>query len=178
MEYLRLGWDDIEAQCKQIAREIKRKKLEFDVIVGLARGGWIPARLLSDYLGIDELHTVRVKFYASVGQRMEKPLILHPTQFDIQGKRILLVDDIADTGESLIAALEHLKEKNCDRVFVVTLVKKPRSKFTPDLYAKETRAWVVFPWEVKETIECLKEKGLDELEKAKISKEEYESFMF
>lgn len=178
MEYLRLGWDDIEAQCKELARKLKQKKLEFDVIVGLARGGWIPARLLSDYLSIDELHTVRVKYYEGVGKTMKKPLILHPTQFDIRGKRILLVDDIADTGESLVAAIEHLKEKKAGNICVVTLVKKPHSKFTPDLYVKETSAWVVFPWEVKETSNCLKEKGLDELEKAKISKDEYESFMF
>jgi hypoxanthine phosphoribosyltransferase len=178
MEYLRLSWSDIEAQCKQIASEIRGKKLKFDVIVGLARGGWIPTRLLSDYLDIDELHTVRVKFYRGVGQHLENPLILHPTQFDIQGKRVLLVDDIADTGESLIATLEHLKEKSSDRVFVVTLVKKPHSKFTPDIYAKETSAWVVFPWEVKETINSIKQKGLKELEKANISKDEYDSFMF
>lgn len=177
MEYLRLSWRDIEEQCKELAREIKKRKLSFDVILALARGGWVPGRLLSDYLGNDELHTVRVKFYKGVGQRMEKPLILHPTQFDIEGKRVLLVDDIADTGESLIAALEHLKEKNSGRVFVVTLVKKPHSKFTPDLYARETSAWVVFPWEVRETIKSIKEKGPKELEKAKISREEYEDFI-
>ena len=178
MEYLRLSWNDIEAQCKEIAREIRRKNLEVDVIIAVARGGWVPGRLLSDYLGNDELYTVRVKFYKGVGQRIEKPLILHPTQLDIQDKSVLLVDDIADTGESLIAVLAHLKEKNSGRVVVVTLVKKPHSKFTPDLYVRETRAWVVFPWEVKETINGIEEKGPTELEKTKISREEYESFTF
>lgn len=178
MKYLRLTWKDIEAQCKELAREIKNRKLEFDLIIGLARGGWVPARLLSDYLSIDELHTVRVKYYSAVAKTMKKPLILHPTQFNIRGKRVLLVDDIADTGESLTIALGHLREKKAGNIYVATLVKKPHSKFTPDLYVKETSAWVVFPWEVKETINCLKEKGAKELEKAKISKEEYESLRF
>jgi hypothetical protein len=178
MEYLRLSWRDIEEQCKELARRIKERKLSFDLIIALARGGWVPGRLLSDYLGNDELYTVRVKYYAGVGRRREKPLILHPTQFDIAGKKVLLVDDIADTGESLLAAIEHLRQRGAGSIYVATLVKKPHSKVTPDLYVRETSAWVVFPWEVKETIESIKVKGRDELRKAKISDEEYKSFMF
>jgi hypothetical protein len=117
-----------------------------------------------------------VKFYEGVDKRREKPLILHPTQFTIRGKKVLLVDDIADTGESLLTAMEHLKERGAKSIFVVTLVKKPHSKVVPDLYVKETSAWVVFPWEVRETIKSLKDKK--EIEKAGISEEECESLDF
>lgn len=176
MEYLRLSWRDIEEQCKELARRIKKRRIDFDIIIALARGGWIPGRLLSDYLDTDELYTVRVKFYEGVGKRAKKPLILHPTQFTIRGKKVLLVDDIADTGESLLAALEHLKERGARGITVATLVKKPYSKVTPDLYVEETSAWVVFPWEVKETLKSLRDKK--EIEKAKIPPEECESLDF
>lgn len=178
MEYLRLSWRDIEKQCRELARRIRKRGLGFDVIIALARGGWVPGRLLSDYLGNDELYTVRVKYYAGVGQRKEKPLILHPPELDIAGKRVLLVDDIADTGESLLAAMKHLRERGAGSIFVATLVRKPHSKVIPDLYVRETDAWVVFPWEVKETIESIKGKGRGELRKAKISDKEYESLSF
>jgi len=168
MEYLRLSWDDIEEQCEVLGKEIEKRAVPFDIIIGISRGGWMPARILSDILDNDEIDTVRVKFYESVGKTAKKPLILHPTQIDIKGKNILLVDDIADTGESLIATIKHLKERNAKDIFVVTLVKKPQSKFTPDIFARETGAWVIFPWEVNETIKDIKARSnsTEELKKA------------
>lgn len=77
MKYLRLSWEDVERQCLALARDIKRKGVPFDIIVGIARGGWVPARLLSDMLDSDELHTMRVKFYTGIGEVAEKPVILH-----------------------------------------------------------------------------------------------------
>ncbi|MFQ6105631.1 MAG: phosphoribosyltransferase, partial [Candidatus Hydrothermarchaeaceae archaeon] len=162
MEYLRLSWEDIEKYCIDIAREVVRRKIDFDIILGLARGGWIPARLLSDILDNDEVYTIRVKFYEGVGRRMKKPLILHPTQFDVAGKKVLLVDDIADTGGSLAASVEHLNRRKVGRISVATLVKKPSSKFIPDIFAVETDAWVVFPWEVNETIRSIFQQSASE----------------
>lgn len=176
MYYIRLSWDDIYHDCKIIARELRNKKVSTDIIIGIARGGLVPARILSDLLDNDELHIVRVKFYESVGKTAKEPKILHATQFSISGKKILLVDDIADTGKSLKATFNHLKEKNASEIFVVTLVKKPHSIFNPDLYVRETSAWVIFPWEVYETIRELIKQGKSEEEiiNAGIKREELE----
>jgi hypoxanthine phosphoribosyltransferase len=152
MEYLKLTWSDIEELCRVLAEKIEERAVPFDVIIGISRGGWVPARLLSDILGSDEIDTVRVKFYKSVGKTAKKPVILLSTQIDIHGKDILLVDDIADTGESLAATVEHLKEKGAKSIFTLTLVKKPQSRFTPDLFVRETPHWVIFPWEISETM--------------------------
>jgi hypoxanthine phosphoribosyltransferase len=127
MEYIKLTWADIEEQCRALAREIKEQAVPFDVIIGISRGGWVPARLLSDLLDNDEIDTVRV--------------------------------DIADTGGSLAATVEHIKGKGVKSIFVVTLLKKPISKFTPDLFVRETPDWVIFPWEVSETKRNLEAKS-------------------
>ena len=156
MEYLKLSWDDIEEQCGVLAKEIEERTVPFDIIIGISRGGWVPARILSDILGNDEIDTVRVKFYESVDKTAKEPIILHSTQIDTQEKNILLIDDIADTGESLIATVKHLKERNTKNIFVATLLKKPQSKFTPDLFVRETSAWVIFPWEINETTRDIK----------------------
>jgi hypothetical protein len=179
MEYLRLSWDDITRQCGEIARRVRDEGIRFDIIIGIARGGWPPARLLSDLLDNDELYNMRVKFYSTLGETAEKPLILHATQFDVTGKDILLVDDIADTGGSLITAVKHLKERKAGKITVATLVKKPQSKFEPDIYIDSTDKWVIFPWEVHETIREIGksrtgEEFMAECEKAGIKKEEYE----
>ncbi|MFQ5814880.1 MAG: phosphoribosyltransferase [Candidatus Hydrothermarchaeaceae archaeon] len=179
MDYLRLSWDDIQKQCETLAEKIKEQKVAFDLIIGIARGGWVPARLLSDILDNDELYTVRVKFYDEVARTKEKPIIAHPTQVDVTGKRVLVVDDIADTGESLLTVINHLRERRAGSIFVATLVKKPSSKFTPDIFVLETPAWVVFPWEVRETVRSIlrTKKGVEatkELKRARIKDVELE----
>jgi len=158
MDYLRLSWKDIEGQCLALARKVKEQGSDFDLVVGVTRGGLIPARILCDILDFEELYTVGVKFYQGIAETEEKPRIIHPVQIDISGKRVLLVDDIADTGKSLTLAKKHLEENSARKVEVVTLVKKPHSEFTPELFAYETPAWVVFPWEVRETARLLAEK--------------------
>lgn len=173
MEYLRLTWEEIERQCEALCRKIEQRRFKPEVIVGIARGGWMPARILSDMLDIDALFTMRIKFYTSVDQRAKKPVIVYPVPVDLKGKSVLLVDDIADTGESLELAKRHLMDRGAEAILIVTLVKKPRSKIAPDFFVVETPAWVVFPWEVFETIRCIiKERGegeaLSELERAGI----------
>ncbi len=172
-----MSWDDIQKQCETLAKTIKGDKVACDLIIGIARGGWVPARILSDMLDNDELYTMRVKFYDEVAKTKEKPIITHPTQVDVTGKKVLLVDDIADTGESLLTAINHLRERRAGPVFVATLVKKPASKFTPDLFVLETPAWVIFPWEVHETVRSIlrTKKGVEvtkELKRALIKDEE------
>lgn len=174
---------DIENQCRELAKLIVRKKIDYDIIIGLARGGWVPARILSDLLNNDDLYNMRVKFYTGIGQTGDKPVILHPTQYDVKGKNVLLVDDIADTGQSLTLARDHLKEREAGNIYIITLVKKPHTKIQPDLYIEETSHWVIFPWEVRETmrdiIRDLKsdEEVVNELLKAGINMDEYEEEM-
>ncbi len=151
MRYLRLSWEDIERQCVELAKMLRRSGVRADMIVGISRGGLVPARLLSDLLGNDELHTMRVKFYTGIGRVGERPVILHPTQVDVTGRRVLLVDDIADSGKSLSTAKRHLEERGAGEIVVATLMKKPASVITPDFYVQETDAWVIFPWEARET---------------------------
>lgn len=172
MEYLRLSWEEIEEFCKKLAEKIKEKKLGRHLLIGLSRGGLVPLRLISDYLGVNDIHVVRVKFYERVGKTLSKPKIVHEVQFDISGRDILVIDDIADTGESIIAALEHMKERGARNIAVATLLKKPHSKITPDIFVKETSAWVIFPWEVQESARDIAKKGKEELKKAGINKEE------
>ncbi|MBU2559822.1 phosphoribosyltransferase [archaeon] len=172
MEYIKLTWDDIEEQCNILAREIKEKGVPFDVIIGISRGGWVPARLLSDILDNDEVDTLRVKFYKSVGETAKRPEILFSTQIDLEGKDVLLVDDIADTGESLIATVVHLRMKNVRSIFVATLVKKPQSRFIPDLFVADISEWVIFPWELYETARNIKAAGNSEEELRKAGLQE------
>lgn len=162
MEYLKLSWEEIEEFCMELARRIKRDNLKFDYILAISRGGLIPGRLLSDYLDIDIL-VARIKFYTSIGKTSEKPVIEYFPE-NVSGLRILVVDDIADTGESLLVTVNELRKRGALFYRIATLLMKPWSKIKPDYYVKVTDKWVIFPWEKIETIRNIKSKKRNEEE--------------
>jgi len=70
----------------------------------------------------------------------------------VTGKKVLIVDEVADTGKSLRLVKSHLEEQGATEVKIMTIYYKPWSIVVPDWYAKETSRWIVFPWERKETV--------------------------
>jgi hypoxanthine phosphoribosyltransferase len=145
-------WDYIHELCILVAEQIERSKFKPDLIVALSRGGWIPGRLISDFLENPEIATIKVEHYVDFYKTLKKPAITQPLPIDVRGKRILLVDDIVDTGASMKVAVEYLKERGADEVRTCALYRKPWSVTTPDFFARETDAWVCFPHETYESI--------------------------
>jgi len=151
-------WNQIYSMLLSQAEKIRRSGFKPNVIIGVTRGGWIPARVLSDLLGIPDLATVRVEFYLGVAETRNEPVLTQGVSAVVEGKKALLVDDVADTGKSLQLAREHLRQQGATEVQIATVYRKPLSVITPDYYEKETRRWVVFPWEIKETVRKIMEK--------------------
>ena len=145
-------WDQIYAMLVRQAGKIRCSGFKPDVIVGVTRGGLVPARILSDLLGTCELATVEVEFYVGVAETRSEPVLKQSVSEDVTEKKALLVDDVADSGKSLLLAKEHLKYQGVEEVRVATVYRKPLSALTPDFYEKETSRWVVFPWDAKENI--------------------------
>jgi hypoxanthine phosphoribosyltransferase len=169
-------WNQIYNMLMRQAEKIRCSGFKPDVIVGVTRGGWVPARVLSDLLGICELATVGVEFYVGVAENRSEPVLKQSVSADVTGKKALLVDDVADRGKSLHLAREHLQHQGVAEVRVATVYRKPLSALTPDFYEKETRLWVVFPWDAKENIKkiLVKHRGavnMAELVKAGLPKQ-------
>lgn len=144
MDVLRISWDATIEYAEQLA-----KKIDFrpDMIVGLSRGGLVPARIMADVLGVEEVGIVGMKFYKGTHRIGEFPRITQELTTDLKGKKVLLVDDVADTGRSLIVAKEYLKRKGAEVVKVATIHYKPNSEFKPDFYVMTTSSWIAYPWE-------------------------------
>ncbi len=153
--FLPVSWRDVEEGCLRIAEQIRRDGENIDLIVGVLRGGWVPARLLSDYLGVDRIGVVEVKFYRGVGDRAERPVITQPLVVEARGKTVLVVDDVADTGKTLNTVTDFLSLYGPRKILTATIYVKPWSIIRPDYYAYETDAWIIFPWDRAETIEEL-----------------------
>jgi hypoxanthine phosphoribosyltransferase len=180
------AWNQIYAMLLSQAEKIRLSGFKPHVIVGVTRGGWIPARVLSDILSIPALATVGVEFYLGVAETRNEPVLTQRVSADVESKKALLVDDVADTGKSLQLVRDHILQQGATEVRVATIYRKPFSAVTPDYYEKETRRWVVFPWEIKETVRKIVEKHGDKsavsvevakLVKAGLSKQLVEEFL-
>jgi len=179
-------WNKIYDRLLSQAEKIRQSCFKPDVIVGITRGGWIPARVLSDLLGISALVTARVEFYLGVAETRNKPVLTQGVSAGVTGKKVLIVDDVADTGKSLQLARDHVVQQGAAEVRIATVYRKPWSVITPDYYEAETSGWIVFPWETKDTIRNIVEKHGDEkaigvesakLVKAGLSKQLAERFL-
>ncbi|MEM2320289.1 MAG: phosphoribosyltransferase [Candidatus Bathyarchaeia archaeon] len=149
------SWDDIYEMLLALANMIRRDSFNPGVIVGVSRGGWPPARVMSDLLGNVELANVRVEFYRDVAEAGNEPIITQPLSLSVKGKCVLIMDDVADTGKSLKVVKDHVIEAGARLTKVATIYYKPWSIVIPDYYARVTRRWIVFPWERKETVRSL-----------------------
>lgn len=136
----------------QLSERIVDSGFTPNVIVGIARGGWIPARILSDVLYANSLQNIRIEYYTSVGAKGKEPRITQPLTGSMKGKTMLLVDEVADTGDTLHDAVEHVKALGVADVRSAVLHYKPTSIVKPDYYMVETTSWTVYPWENRESI--------------------------
>ena len=120
--------------------------------MGVCRGGWLPARVLSDLLENPSLASVKVESYLGIRQAKSRPTLAQGLSADIEDKSVLVVDEVADSGRSLKLVVDHVMEQGAREVKTAVLYVKSCCSFKPDFYGAETGCWVVFPWEIKETL--------------------------
>ncbi len=150
-----LGWRDVERYVDVLEAKITRDGYFVDTLVGVLRGGVIVANLLSDLLDVREVYVVGCKLYMGTVSGTLK--IYHDLQLaELKGRNVLLVDDVADTGSTLEAAINNvLMPRRPNMVKTATLLVKPWSRVKPDYSVESTDAWIVFPWERMETVKAV-----------------------
>ena len=155
------SWETIIRLVGQLSEKIKASGEHFDTILGIARGGLIPVRLISDILHIRNFYTFSCEYYTNQpGERKVAPRVVVPLPSRLDGSNALIIDDIADTGASLLLAKEHATHSGLRSVRTAVLFVKNTSISRPDFAAETTDSWVIFPWEIYETSSALLEKGI------------------
>ena len=145
-----------------LAQQIRKDQYKPEIIVGVSRGGWPPARVMSDLLQNPNLANLKVEFYRDIGVRNKKPRITQPVTMEVVGKRVLVVDDVSDTGHSLRVVANHLRRKPAKELKVCTIYLKPKSVFRPDYYSRTTSKWIIFPWERLEAVHLISKRFKDD----------------
>jgi len=143
------NWEYIYGLCRDVADDIKAAEFEPDVVVALARGGWFAGRCLCDFLGLDDLTSLKMEHYVGTGVKADEPQVRYPMpDGSVEGKDVLVIDDIADTGGSISRAHEYVTERDANSVRTATLQLLQTSEFEPEFVGErlETWTWVVYPW--------------------------------
>jgi len=173
-----MDWRLFYDLAKRVAERIRESGYQPDVIVGLARGGWVLARVLCDFLGVKDLLSLKVEHWGITATPDGKAKLKYPFNVDLSGKRVLVVDDITDTGESMRISVEYVKTLKPLEVRTAALRHIEGSKFVPDYFAEAiTWRWVIFPWNYVEDlcnlISRVKEKGVTDPPEIRAKLKEY-----
>lgn len=142
-----LTWERFGEAGRELAQAIADSGFEPEIIIAVARGGLLPAGHLSYSLGIKLSDAINVEFYTDVHETLPDPVLLEPLldEDSIKGRRLLVVDDVADSGKTLALVLELLRDMGAECRSAV-LYAKSQSVIEPDYVWKRTDEWIVFPW--------------------------------
>lgn len=155
LKFLYLTWDDVQRLAEKTADKITKDGFIPDLMIAVSRGGFDPARIISDQLNIKKLASLQITYYSGMNEKKEKPEVLFPLNADIKGLKVLVVDDVSDSGHSIMAVKQYIESKGAGVVKIATLHHKPWSEYKPDYYAEEVDQWILYPWEPNESIQDL-----------------------
>lgn len=150
-------YDDIHELVKSIAEQITDSGVEIDVVIAIATGGWIPARILRTFLPHDgefpmPLYSLGIINYDADDKLLDEPYIVQelPASLHLAGKHILVVDEVADSGKTFAYAYEYCKKMGAKTLSTCALHVKSGSIFKPDFIGKAAGTdWIVYPWDNK-----------------------------
>ena len=149
-----MTWDELGTGARALAEQVAADSFRPDIVLGISRGGLLVAGAIAYALGIKNTATMNVEFYTGVDERLEMPMILPPVPdlVDLHDARVLIADDVADTGQTLLLVKEFLEYK-VGEARVAVLYEKPRSECRCEYAWRRTDRWIEFPWSIAAPVE-------------------------
>ena len=148
-----MSWEDLGAGTRALAHAIHDDGYRPDMVLAIARGGMLVASALGYALGVKNTFTMNVEFYTGVDMRLEMPMILPPVPdlVDFGETRVLIADDVADTGATL-ALVKGFCEGKVAEVRCAVLYEKPWSSVPCEYVWRRTDRWITFPWSAEPSV--------------------------
>lgn len=161
MEVEYISWSKAITLCYKLAEKILDSKYIPDVIIAVLRGGVVPALIISDYLGVEEFYTIRAKHWGIGFRKLDKPVITQIPR-GLKSKKVLVVDEVVDTGLTLKNIVGILKNQNPRDIRTAVLHVKSTTQYLPDYYVEfiEKWKWIFYPWSVIETLYSLAQRDI------------------
>jgi len=164
VEIIYVPWSKAIEYCYRLASMILDDGVEFDSIIAVSRGGLIPARIVSDVLGVDELIVIRSRLWGTGTRVSNEPETFFHEEINLGNKRVLIVDEVVDTGATLTKLTKIVRDLSALSIKTAVLHYKKTSSIIPDYYVEkvENWAWIYYPWSLSETLYALaKNRGGD-----------------
>ena len=148
-----MSWTDLGLGGRELAQAVYYDGYCPDMVLGIARGGLLVAGAIGYALGVKNTFTMNVEFYTGVDERLDVPMILPPVPdlVDFADFKVLVADDVADTGATLKLVQEFCAGKVAE-VRCAVLYEKPRSTVKCEYVWRRTDRWITFPWSAEEPI--------------------------
>jgi hypoxanthine phosphoribosyltransferase len=145
----RMTWDELGDGARALAGQVAADGYAADIVLGIARGGLLLCAALAYALDVKNTFTMNVEFYTGVDERLELPMLLPPVPdlVDLRATKVLIADDVADTGQTL-ALVHDFLAGTVTEVRTAVLYEKPRSIVRCDYVWRRTDRWIDFPWSV------------------------------
>jgi len=157
-DLLHISWNKLQHLVQSLAQIIQEDNFHPDILIAISRGGFIPARILCDQLGIQKLTCIQIEYYKGINNVKKEPNLIFPLNADINGLHVLIVDDVSDSGTSMIAAIDHIKNQGAKTVKTSSIHIKPWTEYIPDYYSEKVDKWIIYPWEIIESLNELTQK--------------------
>ena len=145
-QFLDLSWEMFGELCRALALRVAREN-DPDMVIGIARAGVIPGAVIASILRVD-FHSLKISRRDGDEQVRDRPAILSAAPGTARGSRVLIVDEIASSGETLRMALSSLRNVGPTELRTATCFVRPRG-YKPDYFALETDQTIIFPWDRK-----------------------------
>jgi uncharacterized protein len=148
-------WQEFGDAGRELAQQIVDSGFEADIVVAIARGGMLLAGSISYALGVKSCGAMNVEFYTGVGTRLDEPIVLAPMldEESLAGKKVLLVDDVSDSGRTLALVIRLLEAAGAE-VRSVVLYTKPGTIQEAHYTWRRTGKWINFPWSVQPPVKA------------------------
>lgn len=149
-----VSWASVMRLAHELALRILEAGFRPDVVVAIARGGYVPARLLCDFLDLADLSSIRIVHYTAGANKRQDVDLAEGLCRSIDGRNVLLVDDVNDTGDTLVLGRNYLTEIGAGDVRIAVLHHKQTSTVMPEFFAHRIVEWrwIIYPWAVTEDV--------------------------
>jgi hypoxanthine phosphoribosyltransferase len=142
-----VSFDEIYEMTSKLADTVIESGFEPELLLAIARSGFIPGRLMSDFMGNPNLYCLKVEHWLdTTAEHMEDATIPHKIPLPVKGKRVLVIDDLVDTGRSAIHTMKFVRDQDATNVKLAVMLYLTNSEIEPDFYTIKQKEWVWFIW--------------------------------
>lgn len=157
-----VSWIESFRLARDLARSVKHSGYSADLVIAIGRGGYVPARVVCDFLMESRLTSIKMEHWGVAASKKAKATVRYPLAVDISGQKILIIDDVTDTGDTLHEAAGYIRGLGAGEIRTAVLQHKTCSSFAPDYFSEMIKdwRWIIYPWAAHEDLVGFTEKVL------------------